>query len=153
MTKTWTEPTWQEFFFKTTWVGRNYQQCQRFVHPRNPSHHNCNGQYGVSRWKHVERLEQHQMASIMRRQNPNLGDAVFAGRFLKARYGIRDAVQKVMEGFGFVVCMFQPSVCYHPSKDLFGRCGARGRSCAQKRWKVRSGTSTIRSTSSGWRDF
>ena len=66
-------------------------------------------------------------------KNPNLGDAVFVGRFQKARYGIQDAVQNVMEGFGFVVSMFQPSVCYHPSKDLFGRCGARGRCCAQER--------------------
>ena len=72
------------------------------------------------------------MASIMRRQDPKVGDAVFVGRFQKARYGIPDAGQKVMEGFGFVVRMFQPSVCYHPSKDLFGRCGARGLCCAQE---------------------
>ena len=39
-------------------------------------------------------------------------------------YGTRDApqiwakeVQKVMEGLGFAISMFQPSV-YHPSKDL-----------------------------------
>ena len=73
------------------------------------------------------------MASIMRRQNIKVGDAVFAGRFLKARYCIPDAGQKVMEGFSFVVSMFQPSVCYHPSKDFFVRCGARGRCCAQER--------------------
>ena len=59
------------------------------------------------------------------RQDPKHGDAEFVGRLQKAVYGSRDApqiwakeVQKVMEGLGFVISMFQPSVYRHPSKDL-----------------------------------
>ena len=53
------------------------------------------------------------MASIMRRQNIKVGDAVFVGRFLKARCGIPDAVQKVMEGFG-ICSQHVPAVCMLP---------------------------------------
>ena len=59
------------------------------------------------------------------RQDSKHGDAEFVGRLQKAKYGTQDApqiwakdVQKVMEGLGIVVSMFQPSVYYHPSKDL-----------------------------------
>ena len=66
------------------------------------------------------------------RQDPKHGAADLVGLLQKAMYGTRDApqiwakeVQKVMEGVGFVISMFQPSVYYHPSKDH--RCCARGR--------------------------
>ena len=59
------------------------------------------------------------------RQDPKHGAADLVGLLQKAMYGTRDApqiwakeVQQVMEGLGFVLSMFQPSVYYHPSKDL-----------------------------------
>ena len=59
------------------------------------------------------------------RQDPKHGAADLVGLLQKAMYGTRDApqiwakeVQKVMEELGFVISMFQPSVYYHPSKDL-----------------------------------
>ena len=56
---------------------------------------------------------------------PSTVRQIFVGLLQKAMYGTRDApqiwakeVQKVMEELGFVFSMFQPSVYYHPSKDL-----------------------------------
>ena len=50
------------------------------------------------------------------------GHVDFVGRLQKAMYGTRVApqiwatdVQKVMDGLGFVISIFQPSVYYHPS--------------------------------------
>ena len=60
------------------------------------------------------------------RQEPKHGEANLVGLLQKAMYLTRDApqiwakeVQKVMEGLGFVISMFQPSEDYQPSKDPF----------------------------------
>ena len=58
------------------------------------------------------------------RQDSKQGAADLVGQLHKAMYGTRDPQiwakeeQKVMENLGFVISVLQPSVCYHPSKDL-----------------------------------
>ena len=59
------------------------------------------------------------------RQDPKHGASDLVCLLRKSMYGTRDApliwakeVQKVMEEWGFVISKFQPSVYYHPSKDL-----------------------------------
>ena len=61
----------------------------------------------------------------LHRQDPKHGAADLVGLLQKAMYGTPNApqiwakeVQKVMEGLGFVISIFQPSVHYHPSKIL-----------------------------------